>query len=226
MDRELEKRAEANLSDAAKQAIVLCAESFRFGGNWGFVRNTNSNFKDVITLLRSEKGRIKVYPVENGALVLCDKNFLANAVNSVVPNAINGNFVEKAAQRSQVEKQKFVKFLDNVANGKSSYVRKGNGVSELTLGIYSVNDTNLIRINGIDYPAYKLELMEALDFARFLANRGKTVYVKAIDPESGKTIWGTIEQLAYSPKGVAAMYKAVEIADSDTGAFLTLRIKG
>ena len=226
VNKNIEAKADAVLSAAAKQAIVLCAEAFRFGGNWGFIRRDNRDSEGIIEALKTERQNFKVYPVANGYIVVAEKNFLANAVNSVVPNAINGGFVEKANQRADVEKQKFVKFLDSIANGKSNYVRQGNGYVELELGIYSVNDTNLIRLNGKDYPAYKLELMEALNYARYLVNKGKQVYVKAINPADGSVTWGTIEQLAYSGQGVAAMYKAVEISDSNTGAFLTMRIKG
>lgn len=224
VDRELEKKAEV-LSNGAKQAIVLCAEAFRFGGNWGFLRNNNRDFKSIIEALKEEKANIKPYPVSNGAIIVCNKNFLASAVNSVVPNGINGDFIEKAQKRSEVEKQKYVKFLDDVASGKSRFGRKGNGYIELTLGIYCVNDTNFIRLNNIDYPAYKLNLQEALEYARYLGNKGKAVYVKHIDRATGRVSWGTIEQLAYNQRSMAGIFNAVEIAESNTGAFITLRIK-
>jgi hypothetical protein len=224
VDRELEKRAEV-LSNGAKQAIVLCAESFRFGGNWGFLRSDNRDFRGIIEALKEEKANIKPYPVSNGAIIVCNKNFLASAVNSAIPNAINGNFIEKAQKRSEVEKQKYVKFLDDVAKGKSRFARQGNGYIELVLGIYCVNDTNFIRLNNIDYPAYKLNLQEAMEYARFLGNKGKAVYIKAVNPTTGATMWGTIEELGYDSKKIASVYKAIEIAESNTGAFITFRIK-
>lgn len=224
-ERELEQRVGV-LSNGAKQAIVMCAESFRFGGNWGFLRNSNHEFKAIIEALREDKDSVKPYPVSNGVIVVCDKNFLANSVNSVVPGGIGRDFVENARKRSETERQKFIKFLRDLANGKNRFVKQGNGYGELVLGIYSTNDTNLIRLNNIDYPAYKLNLQETLEFLRSLGNDSKKVYIKAIDVDTGKTVWGTVEQLAYTSKGMASIYKALEIAESNTGVFLTLRVKG
>lgn len=227
MDKNLENMLTKNLdklTDGAKLAIVLSADAFRFGGNWGFIKNSKPEFKGMIDLLKEEKGNVKVFPVSNGALVLCNEDFLAYNVNLAVPNAIGGAFVEKAKKRRDEEKAKYSKFVDNVLAGKNSHIKKKDGYYELVLGIFSVNDTNYIRLNGNDYPAYKLNLIEALGFIQYLSKAGNKVYAKAVT-ENGQEVYDVIEKLGSNSKGVAALYRGLEIANSNTGVFLTLRIK-
>lgn len=226
MEKRLEEKLTANIqamTDGGKLALVLCAGAFRFGGNWGFIRSSKSDFKGQLETLKEEKPNVKAIPLKNGALILSDENFLSHNVNLAVPNAINGTFVEKANARKADEKKRFQKFIENVAKGKSSHVKHAKGYYELVLGIYCVNDTNAIRLNGNDYPAYKITLIEALEYANQLTNIGKQVYALAVD-ENGKQVFGKVFDLASNSKGVAALYKGLEIAESETGVFLTLRI--
>lgn len=218
----IEKKIEA-LSGGAQLAIVLCANSFRFGGNWGFIRKERKDFRDQLETLKQERPNVRAIPVTNGALILSNENFLAHNVNAVVPNAINGSFVDMANKRKADEKARFQKFIENIAKGKSSYVKSAKGYYELTLGIFSVNDTNHIRINGKDFPAYKLTLMEALDYANQLASTGKQVYARAVK-EDGTEVFDKVFNLAGNSKGQQALYRGLEIADSETGLFLTLRL--
>lgn len=217
-----------NLSDGGKTAIVLCAGSFRFGGNWGFLPKTTPGYESILETLKTEHKSVTIIAVSNGSLILCDKNYLAFNVNTVVPNAINGDFAAMAAQRNHDEKIRFYKFVKSIHEGKTKgdYIHTlKDGTKEITLGVYSMNDTNRISINGIDYPAYKLTLMEALDSLRQLKNAGHLVQAKAIHPKTGVAGFGDIEQLSLNSNGRIGLYLALEIADSKTGAFLTLRVK-
>lgn len=213
----------AALSDGAKVAIVLCANSFRFGGNWAFIKKEKRDFRSQLETLKSERPNVKAIPVANGALVLVSEAYLADNVNKAIPNAINGSFVAMAGKRRTDEKARFQKFLKSVAEGKSQHIRKAKGYTEITIGVFSVNETNLIRINGKDYPAYKLSLIEALEYANQLTALGKKVYARAIR-EDGVEVYDQIHSLASNSKGQSALYRGLEIADSDTGTFLTLRI--
>ena len=212
------------LTAGGQLAIVLCANSFRFGGNWGFITRDKEDFAGQLETLKQERPNIKAFKVKNGALVLANENFLAHNVNLVVPDAIGGGFVAKAKQRRAEEKEKFQKFLDRVVTGKSKSAKYTKDFTEITFGIFSVNDTNQIRINGNEYNAYKLSVVEALEFAHQLKKVGKTAYAKGI-AEDGKEFYAPVFDLASSSKGQKALYQALEIAESETGVFITLRIK-
>ncbi len=226
MERRLSPKLERNielLTDGAKLAIVLCANAFRFGGNWGYIRSTREEYALQLEVLKQEKPNVKLYKVSNGALVVCREDFLAYNVNAVVPNAIGRPFVEKAKERREEEKVKLQKYLKKVANGEALGVEKKKDFYEVTIGIYSVNDTNLIKINGVDYPAYKLSLVETLEYANQLSKAGKRVYARAVK-DDGTEVFDLVARLATNSKGVNALFRGLEIAESNTGVFLTLRI--
>lgn len=226
----MDKRTEAQLTknidaltDGGKLAIVLCANAFRFGGNWGFIKSDKRDFKGQLETLRQEKPHIKAIKVENGALILAEENFLAHNVNLAVPNAIGTPFAQMAFKRKEEERARFNKFVESVAKGKSSHVKSSQGYYSLTLGVFCVNDTNAIRVNGKDYPAYKLTLLEALTYVNQLTNTGKKVFVRAVR-EDGTSYFDLVGNLANNAKGVADIYRGLEIAESDTGVFLSIRI--
>lgn len=222
MSKDIESRIE-NLSDGAKVAIVLCSNAFRFGGNWGYL-TPGKDFKGYLESLKGEQPNVKAFKVSNGALVLVKENFLATNVNAVLPNAINGKFVDMAVKRRNEEKERFHKFLKNVVAGKSKYAKTGNGKYALTLGIFSVNDTNQIRLNGNEYPAYKINLLETLEFLHELVKAGNKVLVHAVK-EDGTAIYDTPFNLGGNSKGLQAVYRGLEISETGTGVFLKISIQ-
>jgi len=213
----------SHLTDGEQLAIIMCANSFRFGGHWGFIRNTKKEFTEVVNSLKDEKPNVKLISVSNGVLILADTNFLAVNVNKLVPNAINGSFAERAKKCLEEEREKFSKFIKNVVSGKSSHLKKEKGYYELKLGIYSINHTNAIRLNGEDYPAYKLTMIEALDMAHKLEASGMQVYVRALD-ENKKEVFDRVFHLAGNSKGQSAILRGLEISETDTGVFITFRV--
>lgn len=217
-------KASDKLSDGAKLSLVICANAFRFGGNWGFIRADKPDFRYQLELLKQEHPNVKAKQLSNGALILANENFLAVSVNTAVPDAINGNFVQMATIRRQKERESFQKFLKGVAKGTSRFVKNASSnYYELVIGLFSVNDVNEIRIGGKEYPAFNLTLIEALEYAYQLTNVGFKVYAKAITAD-GKAVFDEVFNLATNSKGVDALYRGMEIADSDTGVFLTMRL--
>lgn len=223
MSKELEKRID-KLSDGAKVAIVLCAKAFRFGGNWGYL-NPGNEFSGYLESLKGEKANVKAFKVSNGAVVLVNEGFLATNVNAVVPNAINGSFVEMAKKRRQEELERFDKFLKSVVSGKSKYVKGAKGSYALTLGILSVNETNTIRLNGKEYPAYKVNVLECLEHLHRLEQQGYKVAVHAVK-EDGSSVYDAPFNLGGNSKGLQAVYRGLEISDTQTGVFIKIAIKG
>lgn len=221
--RKIEEKITETLTDGAQVAIVLCANAFRFGGNWGYL-TPGKEFKGYLETLKQEKGNVKVHKVSNGALVLAEEKFLAFNVNAVIPNAINGSFVDMAVKRRKEEQDRFVKFLQNVVAGKSKYAKSENGKYALTLGIFSVNETNAIKLNGNEFPAYKLNLNETLRFLDLLTKQGHAVAVHAVT-EEGNSVYDTPFNLGSNSKGIQAVYRGLEISDTNTGVFLKIAIK-
>lgn len=199
--------------------LVQCAGSFRFGGNWGYFRNEHPEFEGLKEeFLAGDKNVVTLQKVSNGALVLARKEYLTKVANELLPGVVDKNFIEHAKAREAEERKKFISFVDRALKEKSKHVVKRGNYSELTLGIYSSNEVNAIRINGEDYPAYRLTVQEALK-AFMLKGRelGRETYVKTVN--------SFIPIQSIQKEDWAKVFGGLEIADSDTGVFVTLRIK-
>lgn len=217
----IEDRIDNVLTDGGKLAIVLVAHSFRFGGNWAFIKNDDTDYKAKLELLKEEKGSIEAKQLSNGALVLMDRGFLTKNVNAVIPNGINKEFVSKANMRKLEEQEKYTKFVESVLSGKSRFLVDKTSYKELTLGTYCINETNLIKVNGVEYPSYKLSLEEMLNELRRINVKYKRPILVKVVNDAG---YGFMP-LETAIKNYKAIHKGLEIADSNTGVFVSLRLK-
>lgn len=199
--------------------LVHCAGSFRFGGNWGYIRTSHPEFETLKEeFLGADKNVVTIQKVANGALVLAKREYLSKVANELLPGIIDGNFIQHAKHRESDERKKFLTFVERVLKEKSKHVIKKNGYSELTLGIYSSNEVNAIRINGEDYPAYRLTAQEALKaFMMKGQELGRETFVKTSD--------SFIPIKTIQSSDWVKVFGGLEISDSDTGVFITLRIR-
>lgn len=214
-----------NLSEGAKLAIGMCTAAFHYGGAWGFLRSNKPMFREQIEAFREEHKNIRLYKVSNGALIHANEAFLANAVNALLPNAIGNGFAAKAVSRRQTETERFIKYISNTLEGKSPHVSVKNGFYELQLGVYSVNETHSIRLNGVEYPAYKLTLHEALNIVDGLSKERNLQSEVFAVTDSGDRVFAPIFDAMTNSKGVQAVYRGLTISETDTGVFVTIHIK-
>lgn len=215
---------EDKLSEGAKLAIMLCSSAFHYGGAWGFLRSTKENFRECIEEFRKEHQNVRLFKVSNGALIHANENFLANAVNALLPGAITQDFAQKAIKRRQAETERFIKFVQNVLDGKEQVTKK-NGIYELQLGVYSINETNSIRLNGVEYPAYKLTLFEALDIIDKLSKQQNLVSEVYAVTEDNQRVFAPVFAAMTNSKGVQAVYRGLSISETDTGVFVTVHLR-
>lgn len=212
-----------NISEGAKQAIVLCALSYRNGGNWGMMRKAaESQYSEKIALLKQESNNIKAESLSNGCLVLCKESFLTDNINKLVPNAINASYKQMKDERIKEDREKFIKFMEKVIDGKVKSVKNIGGGRELTIGIYSVNKVNTINLNGIEYPAYKVTAPEVISWvAKQFPNRG---YFKTVTP-NGHQVFEKAEKILSNQAMMKGVYKGLEISNTGTGVFMTIRLR-
>lgn len=223
---DLEKRVEEvrdSLTPGAQWALVYCAQAFRFGGNWGLMLNSKPDYASVLKALNEESKAKNIYAlqVKNGAVVFCRESFLASTVNSFVPNAINMKFAKMAKERKYLELTKFNSLIHDVISGKKRLpIAKSGGYC---LGLLCTNETNVIRLNGNDYPAYKITPEEAITcLQRVSQNTGVTISVACKNADNScayldcRTLRGIV--------ALKAVYAAVEISNTDTGAFMQVKI--
>lgn len=213
------------LSEGAKLALVTCANAYHFGAAWGLLKQSDSDYLGKLKVLKEESSQVRLYQVENGAIVICNEAFLRNIVNTVVPNGINSSFVAMKEARKEEQKKKYLNFVKRIAEGKNSAVKRINGGYEITVGIYCTNEVSEIRLNGITYPAYRLSMYEAVDSLHKNPVLSGHIWAKGIIEENGqkRVVWDKLESMVLNSKGQAAMYRALEMSETGTGVFLTVR---
>lgn len=201
------------MDKALNMAAVIASNSFYVGGDWGFVLNTNEDYDSIFNILKSDSN-IKVIEVSNGLIVFCDPQYTLSAISQIeeVPNDVR----EKQQTRLQTEILEFQKFLTDILREKNKYGVDYGTYMEYHIGIYSCNSTHKIRLNGIEYPAFALTLKEAFKEIKKLQSR-LDVYINTYEGFVGLSEIDNFESFVFVLEGL-------EISNTLTGAFLTIRI--
>ncbi|HFL3653861.1 TPA: hypothetical protein ACG3P3_001585 [Clostridioides difficile] len=212
-----------NLHEKEQLAIGICAKSFCIGGNWGYLIKDEEKYDDVVNAIGSGTNDITLYNVSNGIIILCNRNYFKNAVNSLIPEVIDKQFIDKINIIQEEEKIKFDKFLDSVLSLKSKHLKKRNNYHILILGAFCTNDKNMIRLNELEYPAYKLDLKYILtQFIKKNKIYKRALGIKVIENNKENIISLNAETLTQNK--TKEIYQALQIASSKTGAFVTITI--
>ena len=163
--------------------------------------------------MRSAGNSVRMVEVSNGFIVFVDPKYLQNVISQV--EQITPDIMGKHQSRTQMETGEFQNFLMSALKGQNKYMRRQANFEEYVIGLYSCNNLHKIRMNGIEYPAYSLTVLEAL---KQLSQLTKYVDVYV-------SVENTFEDLRtiISNNQMDAVNKGLEISPSRTGAFLTVR---
>lgn len=194
-------------------AAVIASNSFYVGGDWGFVLNSNEDYETIFNMLKSDSN-VKVIEVYNGIIVFCNPQYTLSAISQV--EEVSAEDKEKQQTRLQTETLEFQKFLTDILRDKCKYGVDCDTYKEYNIGIYSCNSTHKIRLNGVEYPAFSLTLKEAFKEIKKLQGR-LSVYINTYDGFFEISDINTSEMFL-------SMLEGLEISNTLTGAFLTIRI--
>lgn len=200
-------------SRAVNMSAVITASSFYVGGNWGFLLEDNPEFVEILDILNNSN--VKKIRVSNGYIVFCDYDYLQKVVSRV--ENVTPEILNRGINRLRTEVPEFQKFLTTILRKNCKYLEDCGSYYEINIGLYCTNNTHKIRINGIEYPAFSLTLSEALKEVVKLNSRMSIYICEASGFEKLNT--------ALSMNSLEPIYSGVEISNSCTGAFLTLRIE-
>lgn len=212
------------LSEGEKLAVVMSSYAFRFGGNWSFLSKDNPEFAETLETLKEVKANVSLTQLSNGLLLQCREQFLEKIVTQVLgPDVLGAPFANNMAERKAREYDQLDKFSQRLLSGEEKSARYDQGYAAVTIGIYSVNDTNYIRSDGRDTRAYKVTVAEAVTrIEQAVLRKGKSLYIRVVD--GTKAMFVDSRSLKNS-KGLSAIYKGLQIASSDTGVFLSIRVR-
>ena len=227
MREEIEVSVKENidkLSETERYMIMEIAPQVRFAGNWGFLVDDEEDYETKVELLENESENIEKQEVANGYIFTADTTFLSDTLKVLIPDLMTFEFSEKAQERKQTEKAMFAKFITSLVNGKESKFVKTDkqGREFINIGLYSTNSVNLIRLHGKEYKAFKLTLLDAMLSLKEMGETLEKLKVMVQD-EDGLYI-RPLKRVLSSKEERDMLYKAMHIADTKTGAFITLYI--
>lgn len=205
-----------DMNTGLNMAAVIASNSVYVGGNWGFVSNTNDDYERIYAcMVNNENSKFNIVEVSNGLLVFCDINYLYKAVSQV--EVLTPEVTNKVKTRASSELGKLQQFLMSIKNKNCKYGTKVDDFIEYDIALYCCNSMNKIRLNGKEYPAFSLTVMEA---CREILKLGNVIPIYVNMGDSFKNI-----KDMKSNDDVDKIMSALEISNTLTGAFLTIRVK-
>ena len=144
------------MSPSIQYAIISVLPNIKNGAFWGFT--SMDGVKDHIEAIRNSGGNIIARQLGNACLIEVAPKFLCESVSQIDSNLITNKDVDLMAQARMDAQVHFEKFL--ISKGKESE-KTGKPFSS-SVGIYCVNDTTVITYNGVNYPAFRVDMVTAL----------------------------------------------------------------
>lgn len=199
---------------ALNMAAVAASDSFYVGGNWGFILDTHPDYERILNILNNVDSTVKVYQVANGLLLLVNPNYLQSVISQV--EQITPEIINRHQSRVSLETKEFQSLVNSIYKGDCRYCNRTADYEEYVIGAYSCNNMHKIRLNGVEYPAYNLTILEALKTLSVL-----TKYVDIyINTGRGFENLNTV----ISNNMINDVYRGLEISNTMTGVFFTIRV--
>lgn len=233
IDMQLEALIAKNVnkvSVGSQKVFMTCLNSFTFGCNWGFLKSGTQDFAESIEMLKEEKNNISLNKVSNGVIITCSEKYLMNILNTLFDGKCPIQY-QQLAERRKTELGVFQKWLTKLCNSTKGldYAKQkninGRNVTQVTFALYGVNDSHSIRVNGIEYPDFKLTIAEALSVMLSkpeFANMGIAVRTLNADKSAYVETYIPAQQLYNNDNAVKAFFKATMISEANTGLFVKI----
>lgn len=199
---------------ALNMAAVAASDSFYVGGNWGFILDTHPDYERILKILSHADNTVKVHQVSNGLILVVSPTYLQSVISQV--EQITPEMMNKHQSRVMSESKEFQGLINSIYKGDCRYARRTADYEEYVIGAYSCNNMHKIRLNGVEYPAYNLTILEALKTLNVLT-KYVDIYIY---------IGNTFENLntVIANNMINEVYRGMEISNTMTGAFFTIRV--
>lgn len=135
-----------------QHAAVRYAENLMNGCNWAFISSKSETFAKE-TKAFEKSPIVTVYNVKNGVLITTPMETILNILTRVSPEIYTPKEKELALKFRQKSVENFVNFLRS-------------GVKQAKIGIYNLNDSPNITIQGKIYKAFNMDLASVCMYLR------------------------------------------------------------
>lgn len=182
-----------------QHAIVRYAENVMNGCNWAFLSNKSVSYRSELESFK-KSSIVTVYEVKNGVLITTPLETILSILTRVSPELYTKDAKEEALKFRKKSVENFVSFLRS-------------GVKEAKIGIFNLNDSPNITVNGKIYKAFNMDLANV---AMFLKSAGYSIRIE------GKKLPA---QNVLVPERYPIALKKLELAPSGNGLLLEI-VKG
>jgi len=158
------------------------------GCSWGFVNDSNEEFKKCLNAIQSNPN-MSAYRVKGGYLFNMDMSYLVSILTKVAGGFVTKRDLELAVQHRKQSLAYLEKFLKKGVGGK--------------IGIYNLNDSPRITVQGVSYPAFCVTMPDLLA-ACVRSGYGLKLGGKVRTPgQVNSHILQVVEKLEIAPSGNA-----------------------
>ena len=141
----------ANAMEKYPQEVAVCVgiilPNLINGCSWGFVRHDNEEFVKCLDLIEKNPN-ITYTQVRGGYLVVMNLDYLLNILNKTA----NGLVTSRDLELAGIHRKSALAKLEN-------FMRKGK---QGKIGIYNLNDTPYISVEGVTYNAFCVTFVDLL----------------------------------------------------------------
>ena len=138
--------------DDVQHSVVRYAENLMNGCNWAFISSKSPTFA-LETKAFEKSSLVTVYRIKNGVLITTPMETIFSILTRVSPELYDAKAKEEALKFRTKSVENFVSFLRS-------------GVKQAKIGIFNLNDSPNIAINGKVYKAFNMDLANVAMFLR------------------------------------------------------------
>lgn len=117
------------------------------GCSWGFVNDSNVEFKKCLSAIQSNEN-ISALKITGGYLVNINMDYLLQLLEKIAKGCVTTRDLQIASNHRRKALLDLEKFMKKGGSGK--------------IGIYNLNDSPRITVNGISYPAFCVTMPDLL----------------------------------------------------------------
>lgn len=162
------------------------------GCNWGIVTNSSEReFLDVIQEIKAHP-KMDIYKIKEGYLIFMDFNFIFEVYDACAPKAL---FNEKDKMIGIQNRKKALEDIEKFVS------QGGRGL----IGIYNLNDSNKVIINGNTVYSFSITLQDLLKVLKKYGYGVKAGQKVRTPEEVMKHLGSVLTVLGYAPSGRALM---------------------
>lgn len=175
------------MPESVQYAIVTVLPNIVNGAFWGFT--DKAGVEKHIDAIRQSQGNLSARLLGNACLIEVNPQFMVKSVAQIDPNAVTQADLQKMQTAMAEAEIAFEKWLISKAKTKPGMQPFGG-----TIGIYCINDVTTISYKGVNYPAFRVDMMKALGL---LGRYGYKVQVQgqwmdaAAASQAGQALWSS-----------------------------------